>query len=327
MRRLYPLTILFLALLAGPAISRQAPPDHTFTTEEANPGESFSPNRKNVAVYDPAVKSNGELLVFLPGTGTPPIEHDRVLRSAVEDGGFHSLGLDWVNGFDMSSRGTNIFGPCGNDATCFADVRLEALDGIDHSPKVVIDQKNGILNRLVLALTYLDHTYPTEGWGAFLSGGQPVWSKIAIAGHSNGSGEAAFIASRYQVARVALFSGPIEAAGDAAPFTAASWLTAPLATPISLWYAFASTRDNKLPLDRIDRDLVAWSALGLDPSGNPTVIDNVAPPFGGAHALITKIAPCAGCDAHNMTAGQKTPMNAGVAVFRPVWDYMLGSAQ
>jgi hypothetical protein len=44
-------------------------------------------------------------------------------------------------------------------------------------------------------------TNPNEGWGAFVSGGQPDWSSIVATGHSLAEGEAALTASKYQVAR------------------------------------------------------------------------------------------------------------------------------
>ncbi len=321
--------LLFFLSLAMPPVLAHASDDlleHSFNSETADPGQSYSPNRENLAIAAPAAASNGQLLIFLSGTGAAPKMYARVLRAAVGAGGLHALGLDWANGFDTSGeKGSNVFGPCGTDAACFAAARLEAFDGKDHTPKVDIGPIDSILNRLVKALTYLDQTYPAEGWGAFLSGGQPTWSKIIIAGHSNGSGEAGFIASRISVARVAMFSGPVDTTGDDPSFKAAPWMSGPLATPASRWYAFASSFDNKGKLKRVDRERVTWAALGMETSGRPTVVDGLSPPYGGAHALMTDLPACAGCTPHNMTAGEKTPLDAnGVAVFRPVWLYMLG---
>ena len=100
-----------------------------------------------------------------------------------------------------------------------------------------------------------------------------------------------------------------------------------MATPTSRWYAFASKFDNKGKLKRVDRERVTWTALGMETSGGPTLVDGVNPPYGGAHALMTDLPACAGCTPHNMTAGEKTPLDGdGAAVFRPVWLYMLGVA-
>ena len=58
---------------------------------------------------------------------------------------------------------------------------------------MTIAPQDAVLHRLTKALAYLAQTYPNEGWGAFLVNGAPDWSRIVLGGHSNGSGEAAFI--------------------------------------------------------------------------------------------------------------------------------------
>ena len=102
-------------------------------------------------------------------------------------------------------------------------------------------------------------------------------------------------------------------------------MSGPLATPASRWYAFASKFDNKGKVARVDRERATWKALRMETSGGPTVVDSLSPPYGGAHALMTDRPACTGCTPHNMTAGEKTPLDAnGVPLFRPVWLYMLG---
>lgn len=320
-------SVIALLLLAAPAAPAAAPPDpHGFTADQADPANNHAPDLQNLAWFDPSVTTNGELVVFLSGTGAAPKMYTRVVRLAAESG-YHAIALDWPNGFDTAGdKGSNVFGPCGTDAACFGAARLEAFDGKDHTPKVTIGPADAVLGRLISALSYLDKTYPAEGWGAFLSGGQPDWSKIVIAGHSNGSGEAAFIATQVEVARVLMFSGPVNSTGSDPKFVAAPWMTGTIATPANRWYAFASKRDNKGALARVDREHVTWAVLGMEPAGGtPTSVDGASPPYGGAHALITDLPPCSGCTPHNMTAGMQTPLDAsGLAVFRPVWQYMLG---
>jgi hypothetical protein len=300
------------------------PTDHRFKLGIAYPGITFTPDREDVAMTNPGAPGNGLLLVFLGGIGDAPGIYGRLLRSAVEDGGYHSLGLDWVSGFETNARGTNIFYPCGDDDACFGAAWQQEFDGISRAPKVRIGPTDSVLNRLIKALSYLDRTYPDEGWGTFLASGQPVWSRIVLAGHSNGAGEAAYIASRIAVARVALFSGPLDSTGQAPNLAAASWMTGTLATPASLWYAFGSEHDASRTLNRTERYLVTWPSLGL---GRPLRIDGMVPPFNDAHALTTNLAACDGCTAQDMTATDKTPLDAdGYPMFRPVWDYMLGSS-
>jgi len=315
------LTALLLAMVS-PAYPAEPAGEHRFTLGEIYPGFTFTPDHENVAISTPGAPGSGKLLVFLTGIGTGPAAYGRLLHAAVNDGGYHALGLDWVSGLETNARGTNIFYQCDHDA-CFADVWHEAFDGSDQAPKVRIGVTDSVLNRLVKALSYLARTWPDEGWGAFLADGQPVWTRIAVAGLSNGAGEAAYIASRFAVARVALFAGPMDSTGEPPDLTPASWLSGPHATPASRWYAFASTHDASKILDRSARYLLDWPALGL---GQPVNVDGLGPPFDNAHALTTGVAPCDGCSASNMIATDQTPLGAaGDAVFRPVWDYMLGA--
>lgn len=322
----------FLALAAPPVRAEEAPPDHSFTAQQADSGQSYSPNRQNLAVADPNAASNGKLLVFLSGTGAAPRMYNRVLRVAVEQLGYHAIGLDWPNGFDTEGgKGSNVFGPCGEDAACFAAARLEAFDGQDHTPAVTIAPQDAVLHRLTKALAYLQQTYPNEGWGAFLVNGAPDWSRIVLGGHSNGSGEAAFIATQEAVSGVVLFSGPADSTGTDGHFVPAPWLAGPKATPTSRWWAFVEQHDNAAPLHRFDRYQVTFPALGLTGAAGMTLVDGAAAPYGNAHALMTALTPaaCGGgkCTPHNMVAGDNTPLAGdGTAVYRPVWVTMLAGA-
>ena len=56
-----------------------------------------------------------------------------ILSAAVEDGGYHALGLDWVNGLETDARGTNVFYQCNADA-CFEGVWHEAFAGAQRIP-------------------------------------------------------------------------------------------------------------------------------------------------------------------------------------------------
>ncbi len=318
------LPAVLAALLAHPAAA--APLDHGFTLRAAYPGISFMPDREDLAVTDPAVRDNGLLLVVLTGIGTAPGQYGRLLHAAVEDGGYHALGLDWVSGYETDARGTNIFYQCNaDDDPCFGAAAAEEFDGIDRVPRLRIGPTDSVLNRLTKALAWLDRTYPGEGWGGFLHDGQPLWSRIALAGQGNGAAEAGYIASRFAVARVALFSGPVDSTGKGPSLKAASWMTGPLATPAALWSAFGSEHDTSRTLNRSERFGVTWPALGLGP---PLRIDGLSPPYGNARAFTTALAPCDGCTATLMTSSDQTPLDAaGEALFRPVWDAMLGIAR
>jgi pimeloyl-ACP methyl ester carboxylesterase len=68
-----------------------------------------------------------------------------------------------------------------------------------------------------------------------------VWSRIAVAGHSQGAGHAAYIAKKYEVDRVLMFSGPQDYFDDLAQ--PAAWEKQPGATAPSRFFAFLNLHD------------------------------------------------------------------------------------
>lgn len=68
------------------------------------------------------------------------------------------------------------------------------ITGEDVSPLVSVNAANSITGRLVSLLTYLNSNFPTEGWGQYLTNGQPRWDLITVAGHSQGGGHAGYLA-------------------------------------------------------------------------------------------------------------------------------------
>ena len=74
-----------------------------------------------------------------------------------------------------------------------------------------------------------------------LTDGQPVWSRIVVAGHSQGSGHAAYLGKMFEVDKVLMFSGPqdyLDDLGEPAP-----WQARPSATPPSRFFAFLNEND------------------------------------------------------------------------------------
>jgi len=251
------------------------------------------------------------LVVFLPGTNGTPAAYSKILDVA-GSAGAHAIGL-------MYPDTLAILQDCGDDPACYFPIRLQKFDGVPRSPIDPVAPRDAILNRLVKLLAYLDGNFPSEGWGAFLSGGAPVWSSIVLAGHSQGAGEAAAIGKVVTLARVAQFSGTVDAVmtarGTIAP---ATWVSAPGATPASAHYGFDHTLD-----DFYAKIIVDWSALGQDAFGPRMLVESSSPPYGGSHELITSLG--VGFP-HGSTAGDgATPLDAnGAPLFAPVWRYVLG---
>ncbi|HEV2487654.1 MAG TPA: hypothetical protein VGT08_19195 [Terracidiphilus sp.] len=100
---------------------------------------------------------------------------------------------------------------------------------------------DSILNRLQKLLVYLVKQDPDGGWGEFVAGCQPVWSRIVAAGHSQGSGHTAYLGRMFKLDKVLMFSGPqdyLNDLGEPAP-----WQPSPSATPSSSFFAFLSLND------------------------------------------------------------------------------------
>ena len=72
-----------------------------------------------------------------------------------------------------------------------------------------VTRANGIVNRVNKLLARLHSTYPTEGWGQYLLADNTVdWSKVILAGHSQGGGHVGVLAKSVALARAVYFSSP-----------------------------------------------------------------------------------------------------------------------
>ena len=252
------------------------------------------PVHRYVAAVGPRT---GRLLVFLPGATAAPADYDDILKNAAAAGD-DAIGLAYVNDI-------RIFVVCGNDPTpdCQESVRIEILRGEALSPHVDVDPADSILNRLVKLLQQL-------GWTDYLDGDSPRWSRIAVAGHSQGSGHAAMIGRFYSAERTILFAGT-----EPAP-----WTRQPRQTPPTRTFAFAHVDDQLF--QAFPR---SWANLGIP--GPPTPVDGAVPPFDGSHQLLTA-APANPDDdnTHRSPIGDtSTPRDTeGRAVYAPIWCFLLG---
>jgi len=188
----------------------------------------------HLAVYDPQVPSVRRLFVFLPGTNARA-EGSLAIDSAFANWGYHALSLDYENGV--------IAVACAHskDSGCFDRYREAIVTGAPGSEKISVDAANSILNRLERLLLYLVATDPAGGWDEFVEAGRPAWSRIVVAGHSQGSGHAAYIGKSFAVDRVLMFSGPQDYLDDLDE--PAPWESEPSATPRSRFFAFLNEND------------------------------------------------------------------------------------
>ncbi len=188
----------------------------------------------HIALYDPQAPSVHRLMVFLVGTGAKA-QGSLAMDSAFAKWGYHAIGLDYEDNV--------ITVTCAHsqDDACFDHYREAIVTGAPVSEKIKVDPANSILNRLQKLLVYLVNHDPDGGWGEFVDGGQPVWNHIVVAGHSQGSGHAAYIGKMFKVDEVLMFSGPQDYLDDLDK--PAPWLARPSATPPSRFFAFLNEND------------------------------------------------------------------------------------
>jgi len=299
---------------------RSTDPDTTpVTTYEIAPTATSAslsgPSSPDLAAVDTAVPSNGELLVFLPGTDGHPDCCQYLLETAARTG-FLAVGLTYDN--------TEAVGEiCLDDLSCYTTVRQDDFDGSTPSSFTDITPANSIQSRLVDLLQYLAAAHPSQGWGSFLAGSTPVWSKIVVAGHSQGGGDAAYIAKIRAVEGVVMLSSDVDSTATRPP-VAATYLTTGHLIPLDRYIGFDHAAD---PFnDKIETD---WTALDLQSFGPAVSVDGKRPPFGNSHELLTSAAvppgPAPALATHDSTAVDvQTPLCAdGLPAFVPVWRYMM----
>lgn len=279
----------------GPMVDVSDPQLHEFefSADQADP-EATTHLATQLAYLDTQVPLRGLLVVSLHGSGTPTTCGTRAHGRMLAGLGFHVVSPCYASDYGV--------GNCGDD---IGGCRLEAFEGIDHSPAIEITPPNSSERRVVRALEYLQAMHPGGDWQYYLDDERPRWDRIIITGISHGASSSAVIGMHRLVERVVMLSGPLDS-GQA-------WLLEDSITPIDRFWGFSHTDD-----DQHDGHLQAFEDLGL--LGDPAGVDGAMPPYGGSHRLVTS-APTG--NGHGSTiAGNSSPRNGDDWVFQPVWDAM-----
>lgn len=291
-----------------PSVEREILPVATSAQISSNFSAHYAVNPS------PTVTQRGRLFVMLPGTGAIPRFYRQILRVGAARG-YHAIGLTYPND---TAVGTLCAGAA---ADCSDRVRREIVTGSENSPLVTVNAANSINGRLSAMIAHMHQRFPDEGWGQFLVGGSPDWSRITVAGHSQGSGHAAYMGKLVLLDRVVMFSGPSDVAGA----TMAPWLSASGLTLSTRYFGFTHTADSLTPLALVS---AAWSALGMSGSGPIYNIDGQIAPYGNARQLVTSAPP----NPTSMEVDREhsstiidaiTPVGPdGRFVYQPVWEYL-----
>lgn len=293
----------------SPSSTFSAIPDQVPTPN----GDLYDTGDHLVVAPDPDRQRN-QLLVFFPGTGGQPKQYHLFSRHAAEKG-FHVINLAYENAVSIN------FEVCrGNlSPNCHRWSRFEVLTGIDTSLTLTTSDRpaSAAFARLSYLLNYLQQNFPQEQWDSYLNTNQLQWSRMILAGHSQGGGMAAFTASLQTVNRVILFNAT----------EPALWTTEGTQTPANAYYGIAHEQEsNFTPITR------SWENLNLP--GNLVNIDQVTFSDISSHRLMTNSLECLNPEApkqgnpvfHNcVIADDYIPLNeVGQPLFIALWNYLLG---
>ena len=299
------------------------PPTTSSTERDVNPTLTNAALTDNLSPHfaiNPApATARGRLFVMLPGTTAVPRFYRLIVRAGAARG-FHSIGLTYPNDEAVGTICASSPRP-----DCAGEVRREIITGTDTSALVSVSPANSINGRLVALLTYLNVTFPNEGWGQFLTSGAPNWSLITVAGHSQGAGHTGYMAKLYSLDRTVMFSGPSDTGNGAG--SPAPWISLPNITPAARQYGFTHRADELVPVALVTFN---WAGLGLDAFGALTSVDGSAAPYGNRHQLTSDIpippSPLSPATApmHGGTVVDVvTPLAAdGEPLYLPAWNYL-----
>jgi hypothetical protein len=223
----------------------------------------------------PTSGANGKLVLFFNGTSAHPSDSiadaTKNFYNAATSLGYQVLALSYHSIETVASQ-------CSCAETCYFPTRESIIRGVyqtgaasDLQADGGIRLDEGIAGRTELALRWLAANDSTHAWASFLTSAAPSappetqidWSKIVVAGHSQGGGHAAAVGKLFAVSRVIQLSATCDtvvpavdcnrATGTAAEASPATWTTRTVgtwATPATSYWGL----DAKTVLD----DAGAW---------------------------------------------------------------------
>jgi len=185
-------------------------------------GNWYTTDRPHYVIGSPNEGPSSDYLnIFLHGTSSSPYRHTCIL-DGVSSGGTPTIGLSYASLNAVDSQ-RNIFCSTESDtAQCLTDNHIQAIEGGDLRPHLwdSTDPRDSIKGRIERLVMYLHKTYPMEGWDRFCEeDGEPIWSKMVVMGHSQGSGHAGYLAQMDKLAGAGLLSGPQDECIGCAPDT------------------------------------------------------------------------------------------------------------
>ena len=336
-------------------------------------------DRANIVYYNPdnPTHRSSRLLVFFPGRGSRTTSYTNFAMEAAHQG-FHVIILPTYN----SKTGSNpnvchTWSDINSQNACAWGLRAYQAFGVPVSPGSWLfeafrattpdpfpdPEYNNASHRLLVVLQFLSRNFPDQGWDRYLAGSDVAWGSVVLAGHSNGSGIAAMLASTVEAARLIMFNGPDDYLGGDGTFndpddpsTPTTWIAAP--TYVSLDHpggtrsADAYGMTNEVTFDdlevsgvdlfgnpatkrscgdsvflsptRLSESHTNWIHMGLGAFGGWRDPDcGPPPPYKGTHILRGTLDHTADDSCPSMHLG--TVSNCAHRTYVDAWDYLLGT--
>ncbi len=284
----------------------------TFYVNPNQTDPNYAPQDSNLIVRNTSTQIN-KLFLFFGGSYSSP-KHYRFICNVAANYGYDAISLCYIDTVPVYYLGYYL------DSLVFDKFRQEICFGTPQSPYVTVDTLNSIYTRTLKLIQYLSVTYPSQNWGQYLLSPTTLdWSKIAVSGHSQGSGHSAYLAKYFPVERNVMFSGPNDYSSHYN--CSAHWLRQAGVTPTNKQFVFLHLQDEVVPFEHQFTNI---SGLGMLQTDDTTIVDNALPPYSNSHCLYSNYEPIFNGNYHNSTCiGIYTPINSGDTVFLPVWQYML----
>ena len=255
--------------------------------------------------------ASGYLVLFLPGSYGNPRRQTSLLQAMV-DQGHYAINLRYPNDWTIG-------GLCRNQSLpdCHEVLRKHILTGQPPNPLLHLPTQDSILNRLTQLLVWLADEGTDHNWAQFLdASSNPRWPQLIVAGHSQGGGHALLISKEFPVARCVLFSAPTDALGRSSQ--PASWVARHGRTPPEACFGFCHTSDRVF--ERVSN---GWRAMGLEPWGDLTYVEDTPPPYANSHRLVSRARIPRARHHGSVVTDRATPRGLdGQPIFSDVWRYL-----
>jgi hypothetical protein len=204
-----------------------------YKTLKVKPSEADPSVKKwdsvHIILYDKAIKNN-KVLLWLTGTGGSTDHVPQSFFKTALDQGYRIIALSFISSPGVSQVCKEDY--LDKNIDCAAEFRRKRIYGDNIFLPIPDQYQDAIIPRLTKLLQYLSKNDKEGVWSQYLnqSTGKPVWSKIAIAGQSQGGGMAEFIAQHESVARIISFSGGWDYS-DSKAKKIAGWYSQQFVTP------------------------------------------------------------------------------------------------